>query len=427
MTVDANLFERHETASERATEGSVPVPEIVRSVPPFVSGVYRLVCPIKDYDWGSIDALPRLFGWPVDGRTHAEMWIGAHPSAPSVAIDASGRHVPLDALLESELPDRPMCAGRAAPRLPFLMKALAAERPLSLQLHPDAARAARGYALEVRQGSSLGTSVYQDPWHKPEMLYALQPFVALCGFARPRAAAELLSALTVDGLTEIITLLGDRDEARALRHATERLLSMESRRAGDLVQDVVAAASRSTEPAYRTLVELGRYHPSDPAVLVSLLLNTVTLTPGEALFVPPNTLHSYVRGVGIEVMATSDNVLRAGLTGKQVHVDRVLDAADYLPAPPRIVRGRRAQQDELVFEPGVSEFCLSVLRCESATERLWSGVRPRSMLCLGGSFSLSGAGAELSMRPGDAAFIAPGSVAVRVLGQGTLISAMPGS
>ncbi len=202
------------------------VSEVVGSAHPLAAGAYRLICPIKDYDWGSVDALPRLFGWPVDGRPHAEMWIGAHPSAPSVAVDANGRHVPLDALLEPdpELRDGAARAGGAAPRLPFLMKALAAARPLSLQLHPDAARAARGYALEVRQGDSLGERVYKDPWRKPEMVYALQPFAALCGFVGVRTAVEHLSALRVGGLTEIIARLGDRDEPRGLRRATERLL-----------------------------------------------------------------------------------------------------------------------------------------------------------------------------------------------------------
>jgi len=202
---------------------------------------------------------------------------------------------------------------------------------------------------------------------------------------------------------------------------------MDSRSAAELVRDVVVAASRSTDPVYRTVTELGRRHPRDPAVIVSLLLNAVTLMPGEALFVPPNTLHSYVRGVGVEVMATSDNVLRAGLTGKPVHVDRVLDSADYLPAPPRIVRPRPVSKDELVLDPGVSEFCMSVLRCESVTERLWDGRQPRTVLCLSGSFSMTGPGAEVTVRPGDAAFVAPGSEAVRVLGRGTLISAMPGA
>ncbi|MQA14182.1 MAG: mannose-6-phosphate isomerase, class I [Pseudonocardiaceae bacterium] len=377
-------------------------------------GLYRLSCPIKNYDWGSVDALPRLLGRPADGRPQAEMWVGAHPSAPSIATDQRGRAVPLDRLLESD----PVLLHDGHPwawsRLPFLLKVLAPERPLSLQVHPDSARAAARFA-EQRPG-------YQDPWHKPEMIYALEPFEALCGFTRADRAADLLDCLGVPALAGIIDRLTGRD---GIRQATHRLLSMDSQQAGDLVAAVVRAARSRPEPAYATAVHLAGFHPTDPGVIVSMLLNRVTLAPGEAMFVPPNTVHTYIRGVGIEVMATSDNVLRAGLTGKRIDVAELLDTTDYSPAPPRLVAPRAAGRHEQVFAPQVDEFRLSVIRCESRTECSWDDRRPRTVLCVSGAFSLTVDGVTVALAQGEAGFVGAGARAVHVAGAGTLVGAMP--
>lgn len=392
--------------------GTGPVAEPARAVP----GLYRLSGPIKHYDWGSFDALPRLLGRPVDGRRHAEMWVGAHPAEPSVATDPLGRHVPLDELLEAQ-PHLLGGGSRDAPgasRLPFLVKVLAAERPLSLQVHPDAARAARGFAA--------GKRGYRDPWHKPEMIYALRPFEALCGFTSPARAAARLRALAVPGLAGVIDDLADSDGSRALHSALARLLTLEAAPAARLVRDVAVAARSSTDPAHRFAVRLARFHPTDPAVIASMLLNPVTLQPGEALFVPPNTLHTYLRGVGVEVMATSDNVLRAGLTGKPVDVVEVLETAEYAPGPPRVVPPERVRDDERGFAPGVSEFRMSVVRCATRTDRAWHDGRARTVLCLDGGFSLRMGGAELALARGEPAFVAAGPGPVDVVGAGVLIS-----
>ncbi len=381
-----------------------------------VAGVYRLSCPVKNYDWGSVSALPALLGQPVDGEPHAELWVGAHPSAPSLATDTVGCCVPLDKLLESDPPLlRAGCA--RAPGLP-LLKVLAADRPLSLQVHPDSMRAARRFA-ERRPG-------YQDPWHKPEMIYALEPFEALCGFIRARHAAALLAGLGVGGLHGLIAELSGWDEALGMRRAMHRLLTLEPRHAADLVSEVVAAARSNPDPAYATVVELAAWYPHDPGVIVSLLLNRLTLMPGEAMFVPPNTVHSYLRGVGVEVMTASDNVLRAGLTCKRVDIAELLDTTDYSPATPQLVTPLRIGRDEQVFAPGTDEFCLSVISDMRAAEHAWHDGRPRTVLCLHGSFSLSIDGIISSVNQGDAVFVAAGAPMVRVDGAGTLVSAAPG-
>lgn len=384
-----------------------------------MAAVYRLRCAVKNYDWGSIEALPTLLGRPVGGEPQAEMWVGAHPSAPSLATDALGGCVPLDRLLES---DPALLRGELggvgpAPRLP-LLKVLAADRPLSLQVHPDSVRAARRFG-EQRPG-------YQDPWHKPEMIYALEPFEALCGFTTADHAVGLLAGLGVPGLAGLIGELSACDETLGMRRAMQRLLTMEARHAGDLVADVVTAAHSNADPAYSAVVELAAWHPHDPGVIASLLLNQVTLKPGEAMYIPPNTVHSYLRGVGVEVMAASDNVLRAGLTRKRIDVAELLEVTDYSPGPPQIVTPARGGYAEQIFAPDTDEFCLSVISCTSGAEHAWRDGRPRTVLCLHGSFVLAVDGSAVGLEQGDAVFVAAGASAVHLEGAGTLVSAAPG-
>lgn len=377
-----------------------------------MSAVYRLSCPIMNYDWGSVDALSTLLGRPPDGQPQAEMWIGAHPSAPSLATDTVGCCVPLDKLLESD----PLLlgAGSDPPRLP-LLKMLAASRPLSLQVHPDSARAARRFAQRWPG--------YRDQWHKPEMIYALEPFEVLCGFVPASCAAERLAGLGVPGLA---WLIGDLTGPDGMRRAMGRLLTLEPRRAADLVAEVVAAARSATDPVYATVGELATWHPGDPGVIVALLLNRLTLAPGETMFVPTNTVHSYLRGLGVEVMAPSDNVLRAGLTSKRVDVAELLATTDYSPGLPRLVTPSRGGSVEQVFAPGVDDFRLSVLSCPSTVEHTWHDGRARTVLCLNGGFSLTIDRTVTELMQGDAVFIGAGTPAVHVVGAGTLVSAAPG-
>lgn len=368
-----------------------------------------------NYDWGSAGALSELLGQPGDGEPQAELWIGAHPSAPSLATGTVGCCAPLDKLLESDPLLVHGAAGGAGRRLP-LLKVLAADRPLSLQVHPDAARAARRFG-EQRPS-------YQDPWHKPEMIYALEPFDVLCGFVPAALAAERLAGLGVPGLAWLVDELSGRDEVVGIRRAVRWLLTLEPRRVADLVADVVAAARSGADPAYATAVELAVWHPRDPGVIVSLLLNRLTLLPGEAMFVPPNTVHSYLRGLGVEVMAPSDNVLRAGLTSKRVDVAELLETTDYSPGAPHLVTPSRVGVEQ-VFAPELDDFCLSLISSPS-TVHVWHDGRPRTVLCLHGSFLLTTEGTVTSLCRGDAVFIGANAAAVRVDGAGTLVSAAPG-
>src|SRR6478736_815247 len=307
--------------------------------------MYELENVLRPYAWGSPTAIADLLGRPASGGPEAELWIGAHPGSPSVALTpapgGAGRHapathdggrLPLDALI-AEDPEH--CLGSASvaafgPRLPFLLKVLAAEAPLSLQVHPTLAQAREGFAREEAAGVDPAATErnYKDDNHKPEMIFALTPFEALCGFrpaAESRAVFQHLAAcfeLAGLQLPPLVPLLledlAQPDEPTALRSAFERLITG----GGDVAEataTIVAALVSGApmaghEAELSTAVSLNGRYPGDPGVLISLLLNRISLAPGEAVYLPAGNVHAYLRGLGIEVMASSDNVLPGGTT-----------------------------------------------------------------------------------------------------------------
>lgn len=273
----------------------------------------------QHYDWGSLRAIPELLGEEPDRRPWAELWFGAHPAAPADAL-VGGEWRPLNVLVAAE-PEAHLggaCLAAFGPRLPFLVKVLAAEQPLSLQVHPTPAQAEAGFAREEKRRVPLDSPrrTYKDPWHKPELICAVTPFVALSGFRPPKEAARVLAAFGLDDLA-------GRVRAEGLEAAFWSLWEVPAADRRQLVAAVKAglARGRSGFAAERDLLRrLLPLHPRDVGVVGALMLNLVTLAPDEALYAPAGRLHAYVFGVGVEVMATSDNVVRGGLTKK--HVDR---------------------------------------------------------------------------------------------------------
>lgn len=282
--------------------------------------VYPLSGIIRPYAWGSRTSLAELQGRaaPTDAP-EAELWLGAHPDDPAVVTRPEGP-IPLDSLIAGD-PAGQLGADVAAefgPRLPYLLKILAAERPLSLQAHPDAEYAKQAYARQ-QADPSLPRN-YTDAHHKPEMLVALTPFEALCGFRAPEASAAALDALGVPALGPVVEALRGGD----LRTAVRDLLTWPDADRKPLIEAVVAAAEALATPDGDLAARLAAHYPGDPGVLVALLLNHVRLEPGQAIWMPAGNLHAYLRGTGVELMAASDNVLRGGLTPKRVDVDELL-------------------------------------------------------------------------------------------------------
>ncbi len=395
--------------------------------------MYRLINPIRDYAWGSLTAIPELLGTEPDGRPAAELWLGAHPSAPSAVVTPLGER-PLDRVI-AEDPDGALgrdVVARFGPSLPYLLKVIAAARPLSLQVHPHLDQAREGYDAEEAAGVPVAASSrnYKDRNHKPELIYALTNFEALCGFRAPRRAAELLSGLEAPLAIALAAVLQREPTYRGIRTAFRRLLDPDLRPEASQIAEVVAASARRLEEgspsprADRTVVRLAEHYPDDPGVIVSLLLNPVTLQPGEAMFVPAGGVHAYLHGVGLEVMANSDNVLRAGLTGKHIDVPELLAAVDYVAAPPVRIAPESRNAVSRVFYAPVDDFELSVTQVTDGGVHRLPGRGPRVLLCLDGALTLTDAGgADLTLTRGASAFAAASDGVLAVRGNGTLVQA----
>lgn len=328
----------------------------------------------RAYAWGSRDALAELLGTPATGEPQAELWLGAHPGNPATIAKASPARQSLIELIDSD-PER---YGFDGGQLPFLLKVLAIGAPLSLQVHPNRAQAIAGFAAEDRAGVARDAweRNYGDPNHKPELLVAVSEVTALSGFRSLTDARHDLLALAAQcrgRASEVLVGVADRlagHDAPALRRAfldwsfsgdplvAAALAALaDAVEQGDVSDDTGIALEVDPERV-AVLRALATTHAGDPGILVSLLLHVVRLAPGEAIYLAAGQLHAYLGGVGVEVMAASDNVLRAGLTEKHVDIAelcRIVDTAELdEPRFPAIapVPGLRA------WRPPVADFQL---------------------------------------------------------------------
>ena len=431
--------------------------------------MHRLHNTVKNFAWGSTDAIPALLGTVPDGTPCAELWLGAHPMSPS-HLDAHPADAPALRELNSRLgagdavgsvaTQRPRVLGpnlieylagdpsgllgrqsvsSFGARLPFLLKVLSASKALSIQAHPNREQARAGFAAEEASGLALDAPdrSYKDASAKPELIYALTDFHALTGF-RPRKAvratferllSQSLTPSSLDFLGAVIGALKSLSEAKALSRAVGLLLS--DPRARDLVDEVaahgmaelpaghVSRLGSDVDPA-QTFCDLVADYPHDPGVLVGLMLNRVHLQPGEALAMGAGVLHAYLFGTGIEIMASSDNVLRGGLTSKHVDVAELTKVADFRAAKPRRVEPDRAG----VMLGSTDDFALQALRCPRLTpiERRGAAIA----LCTAGTVTLNSLGSTLTLDRGESAFIAANEPTVTADGHGDLFVATTG-
>ncbi|WP_225840429.1 mannose-6-phosphate isomerase, class I [Streptomyces sp. NK08204] len=377
----------------------------------------RLDNTIRPYAWGSTTAIAHLLGVEPTGEPQAEMWMGAHPGAPSRTPRGTLVEV-IDADPEREL--GAAAVARFGPRLPFLLKVLAAGAPLSLQVHPDLEQAREGYADEERRGIPLDAPHrnYKDANHKPELICALTEFVGLCGFRDPVETAGLLDGLGVDSLKPYADLLHAHPVDAALREMLTAILTADPEDMARTVAEATAACTR-LGGAYAPYAVLGHHYPGDPGVIAAMLLNHVRLQPGEALFLGAGVPHAYLSGLGVEIMATSDNVLRCGLTPKHVDVPELLRVVRFEAGDPGVLRPEASPDGEEVYETPIDEFRLSryVLPQGGARHDLTRDT-PQILLCTAGTVRTGG----LELGPGQSVFV-PAGERVEVSGSGTLFRA----
>ncbi|WP_031025128.1 mannose-6-phosphate isomerase, class I [Streptomyces sp. NRRL WC-3725] len=377
----------------------------------------RLDNTIRPYAWGSPTAIPHLLGVEPTGEPQAEMWMGAHPGAPSRTERGTLVEV-IKADPERELGAR--AVARFGPQLPFLLKILAAGAPLSLQVHPDLEQAKEGYADEERRGIPVDASYrnYKDANHKPELICALTEFDGLCGFRDPVGSADLLDGLGVDSLKPYVDLLHAHPEDAALREVLTAILSADPEEMARTVAEATAACTR-LGGAYAPYADIAHHYPGDPGVIAAMLLNHVRLQPGEALFLGAGIPHAYLSGLGVEIMANSDNVLRCGLTPKHVDVPELLRIVRFEPSDPGVLRPEASPEGEEVYETPIDEFRLSryVLPEGGAAHDLTRDT-PQILLCTAGTVRAG----ELELRAGQSVFVPAGERA-EIAGAGTVFRA----
>ena len=402
---------------------------------------------VRPYAWGSRTAIAELLGDPSPApHPQAELWIGAHPADSSVLVAGTGTG---DAATRADAPGRPLVEVIAADpvgtmggpvherfgaRLPFLLKVLAAAEPLSLQAHPSSAQAERGFALEEAAGIPLSSPQrnYRDSWHKPELICALTEFEALCGFREPTRTVHLLAALEVPALDHYLGLLSGQPDEHGTRALFSSIITIPPSTLGPLLADVLAACvqrvKRGDEFAaeYRTALALGERYPGDPGVLASLLLNRITLQPGQALYLPGGNLHAYLAGVGIEIMANSDNVLRGGLTPKHVDVGELMKVLDFSPGDQPVLHGDPGIAGEWVYRTPAPEFRLSRLE-PGPDRREITHPGPQVLLVVDGSIEVAdGRHTVVRVPRGRSLWIGAHDGPVWVSGTGTVFRATDG-
>ncbi|GAA1348638.1 mannose-6-phosphate isomerase, class I [Streptomyces beijiangensis] len=389
----------------------------------------RLANTVRPYAWGSTTAIPALLATAPTGEPQAEMWMGAHPGAPS-RLDRGQGAQPLSELIAAD-PEAELGTAAVAkfgPRLPFLLKILAAGAPLSLQVHPDLAQAQQGYEAEERAGVPIDAPHrnYKDANHKPELICALTPFDGLCGFRAPAEAADQLAALEVDSLKPYVDILRARPEEAALREVLTAVLSADPAEMRATVTEAAAAAER-LGGAHAPYAQIARHYPGDPGVIAAMLLNYVQLQPGEALFLGAGVPHAYLDGMGVEIMANSDNVLRCGLTPKHVDVPELLKIVRFEATGPGVLRpavtsaaaAAGSETGEELYETPIDEFRLSryALPEDAAPVELPS-TTPQILLCTAGTPTAG----EFPLTPGQSVFVPAGEKAT-LTGPGTVFRA----
>jgi len=307
----------------------------------------------QHYAWGDLQAIPDTLGVEADGRPWAEWWLGTHPAAPAALDDGT----PLSVI---------------AGRLPYQLKLLAAADALSLQTHPDTTTAVAGFARENAAGIALDdpARIYRDPNAKPEVLIALTPFDALCGF---RAEADTVALLRGIGAAHLAQQLVD-DGLEATIAAVYR---------GRVDIEPVVAACRAHSSAEAHLVaKLADQYPNDASVVATLFLHRVRLEPGEAIYLTPGNLHAYLHGLGVEVMGASDNVVRGGLTVKHVDVDELLRVLSFEPLANPVVRAESLGGGMCHYPTPGAPF--AVVRIDVEERQLYTAEGRDLLLCTSG-------------------------------------------
>ncbi|ELI6433544.1 mannose-6-phosphate isomerase, class I [Aeromonas salmonicida subsp. salmonicida] len=381
--------------------------------------------PIQGYDWGSHDSLTTLFGISnPTGKPQAELWMGAHPNGCSEVTLAGSTQklsVVIDAAPAAVLGEATVTRFGS---LPFLFKVLCAEKALSIQVHPSKAQAEAGFAKEEAAGIPIkaGNRNYKDPNHKPELVFALTPYQAMNGFRAIPAILALFDRMALPVLTDLTEALRQSRNEAGLQHFFHQLLILSGERKDEALAGLLTYASaHQDEETFALITNLAAQYPGDVGLFSPLLLNVVTLQPGQAMFLDACTPHAYVRGTGLEIMANSDNVLRAGLTPKYIDVAELLDCTSCLPKPDdQILLAPRVEGAVQHFDVPVPDFTFSVY---PAGEHGLTTASAEILFAIDGTATLKQGDEMLRLEKGQSAFVPAATGHYQLLAEGRVARA----
>ncbi|MDU5454582.1 mannose-6-phosphate isomerase [Pseudescherichia vulneris] len=382
----------------------------------------KLINSVQNYAWGSKSALTELYGIAnPNGLPMAELWMGAHPKSSSKIENASGQPQSLREVIDQ---DKTALLGQPVAErfgeLPFLFKVLCADQPLSIQVHPNKQASEIGFAKENAAGIPLDAAErnYKDPNHKPELVFALTPFLAMNAF---REFSDIISLLQpVAGAHQAIAHFLAQPNADSLSQLFASLLNMQGEEKSHALAVLKATlASQQGEP-WETIRFISEFYPDDSGLFSPLLLNVVKLNPGEAMFLFAETPHAYLKGVALEVMANSDNVLRAGLTPKYIDIPELVANVKFVPKPAaELLTAPEQRGAELDFPIPVADFAFS-LHDLSTTASTLAQSSAAILFCVEGEAVLSKGEQQLVLKPGESAFISAEESPIEASGIGRL-------
>ncbi|WP_368301020.1 mannose-6-phosphate isomerase [Kluyvera sichuanensis] len=382
----------------------------------------KLINSVQNYAWGSKTALTELYGMAnPEGLPMAELWMGAHPKSSSKITDSHGVVQSLRDVIDAD--KTTLLGANVATRfgeLPYLFKVLCAAQPLSIQVHPSKKAAEVGFAKENAAGIPLDAAErnYKDPNHKPELVFALTPFLAMNAFREFAEIASLLQPVA-DANPAIGEFIAQPTSER-LSALFAGLLNMQGDEKAHALNVLRAALENQQGPAWDAIRLIAEFYPDDSGLFSPLLLNIVQLNPGEAMFLYAETPHAYLRGTGLEVMANSDNVLRAGLTPKYIDIPELVANVKFTAKPANELLTQPAQHGEaLEFPIPVEDFAFS-LHALSASEATLAQDGAAILFCVDGESVLSKNDQRLVLKPGESAFVAANESPVQVSGSGRL-------
>lgn len=386
---------------------------------------------IQHYAWGDRFFIPGFLGLEPDGKPWAELWLGTHSKGMS-RIGTKFKDVNLIDFLQS---DPAGTLGKASVNrfgndLPFLYKILAVEQPLSIQCHPTIQQAVDGFNAEEYAGIPIdaATRNYKDKNHKPEIVFALTPYTAMCGFRPALEIVEGLQCIIPESYAEyfsnILNPSEKLDDSFRIRGFFHKIMTLESFEVKKILEEIDQSVSRYSEKAneypvsdslidaLKLTAKFKTYYPQDPGILAPFYLNIIHLSPGEALFQPAGELHAYVEGVGVELMANSDNVLRGGLTPKHIDVDQLLHIVHFVGEKKEKVSCVKDVYGRNVFVTPTDEFQLSIITDSEITVHSRESVE--MLLCTEGRFSIDlqyGDGVERFVCTRGQSMLVPAAVA----------------